>query len=357
MASMPCQNPSCKSFGRPHPNCKCFAGMAEGGEVINFCDENRQHHENCMHHQDLSLKDSDPLESVAGYLAHQGLHGVLRLHDKPHLEKFLTSIKHGHKHIDSRIKPIFSAEDFPHSKNDYTKEKKEIHEWISKGGSTGDIQNEIYESHTIPESFAKGGEVKSEHSSHNAVETEMPNHNIALHAAKGRMSSYLNALRPQTNVPKLAFDSEPDQREQHKSYNKALHLAAHPLHILGEIHKGTVEPEDIHHFKNLHPELDNVLQKKMTEKIAESQMEDKKPSYKIRQGMSMFMGVPLSGELTPENIQAAQATFNKPAQKAAAPTQTGPQKPSNKKGTSSLTKSSQSFLTGNQALTVRQQKQ
>lgn len=46
MSYLPCKNPSCKSFGRPHPNCRCYAELAEGGDV-SFCGEDRNHREDC----------------------------------------------------------------------------------------------------------------------------------------------------------------------------------------------------------------------------------------------------------------------------------------------------------------------
>ena len=43
----PCENPSCKSFGKSHPNCRCHAQLAEGGEVNHFCSDNRLHGKDC----------------------------------------------------------------------------------------------------------------------------------------------------------------------------------------------------------------------------------------------------------------------------------------------------------------------
>lgn len=60
----PCINPSCKSYGRSHPNCRCYGGIsehtgsgeaghfAEGGEVEKeyYCDNNRPHFKNCEYY-------------------------------------------------------------------------------------------------------------------------------------------------------------------------------------------------------------------------------------------------------------------------------------------------------------------
>lgn len=47
MAQGPCLNPNCKSNGRPHPNCRCYAGMAEGGQVGHFCEQKQPHGPSC----------------------------------------------------------------------------------------------------------------------------------------------------------------------------------------------------------------------------------------------------------------------------------------------------------------------
>ncbi len=51
----PCINPSCKSYGHPHPNCKCYgASFAEGGEVDDeyYCDDSRMHRKNCEYYNE-----------------------------------------------------------------------------------------------------------------------------------------------------------------------------------------------------------------------------------------------------------------------------------------------------------------
>jgi hypothetical protein len=64
----PCINPSCKSFGKSHPNCRCYGGkFAKGGEVGNFCDVDRKHDNGCEYFKDGGeaedkLSDSEKLD-------------------------------------------------------------------------------------------------------------------------------------------------------------------------------------------------------------------------------------------------------------------------------------------------------
>lgn len=56
----PCKNQACKSFGQPHPNCRCYGGMAKGGEVEVFCASSRPHDEFCKFFADGGPVDEVP---------------------------------------------------------------------------------------------------------------------------------------------------------------------------------------------------------------------------------------------------------------------------------------------------------
>jgi len=49
---LPCRNPSCKSYGRPHPNCNCYAFKAEGGEAESVCSSMQPHNRECEYYAD-----------------------------------------------------------------------------------------------------------------------------------------------------------------------------------------------------------------------------------------------------------------------------------------------------------------
>lgn len=48
----PCLNPNCSAHGKPHPNCKCYDHMADGGKVYHFCDTNGMHENSCEYYKD-----------------------------------------------------------------------------------------------------------------------------------------------------------------------------------------------------------------------------------------------------------------------------------------------------------------
>jgi hypothetical protein len=231
---------------------------------------------------------------------------------------------------------------------------KNVNSWIENGGSTGDVKASVEDGSEPPPGFAEGGEVqpKPVTQGNKGMEVHYPEQNMVLSTMKGRTSNYLMSLKPQKDAPKLAFDEEPDTREQERTYQRALKIAVKPLSVMHEISTGSIDPDHIKHLNAMYPELTNLLQRKVTEGITKQQLKGEKPPYVVRQGMSMLLGTPLSGEMTPANIQAAQSVFaqGQQQQQASPP----PKKKGNDKST--LSKSSQAFLTGPQALVSRAQK-
>lgn len=355
---LPCKNKSCKSHGSPHPNCKCYPGLAEGGDVTTFCGEDRSHDPSCKYFMYAgTLGSEDPGDAVSGYMAHHGLHGLLKMGSnigEDALEKYDKSVVRGAKAVSGTIKNLFEGSKIEGA--DHEKSKDAIHDWLKNGGITNDMQQEIYKQNATPQNFAEGGQAKALPQGvlhdHPVVHT-YPQQNVLLQSAKGRASEYLSALKPQENEPRLAFDDMPDQADKKKAYRKALGIAANPVGILRKIQKGTIDQDHVKHLNALYPELSERLQKKVTEEIVKAQLRGKKPSYKVRQGLSLFLGVPLSGEMSPQNIAAAQATF----QSKPSPAQQGGGNGVTKSKGSALTKMSQSLLTADQASASRQQKQ
>lgn len=277
--------------------------------------------------------------------------------------KYATDVKKGYNKVDKGLESLFSGT----SKLGQTgisdvvqKENREkLKDWLDEGGHHQDVNEAIQgENERIP-GYAKGGEVNNPQGqsegllrNQNGIAAHFPEQNILLNVAKGRISNYLQTQKPMKNAPKLAFDHEPDNREQTKTYNKALDIALNPLSVLNKIKSGTLEMEDVRHLKSMYPEASSLIQKKMVDKISQAQMDGKKPSYTIRQGMSMFLGAPLSSEMLPQNIQAAQAVF----QLKKTPQQSNEEQPKTKKNTSSLAKMDNQYLTPNQARQAQQQK-
>jgi hypothetical protein len=174
----------------------------------------------------------------------------------------------------------------------------------------------------IVQGFAQGGEVKKIFQpipkekpsqpvlqSVGGISKAMPEQAEYLAAAKSRVNDYLNSIRPNPISMGLPFDKEMPQTVRAKSYDKALDLAIQPLGILNHMKAGTLTPELLGHFKSMWPEVHNHISKKLTERILKSQMSEERPSYRVRQSMSLFLGSPLDSTLTPQAIQSVQAIY------------------------------------------------
>lgn len=358
-AGLPCKNPNCNSHGRPHPNCQCYGDdMANGGEIKSFCESRRMHDPGCKYYADGGQVEGavfiDPTHHVAGHIANHGLIGILKMSHDHDMRKYYRSVKKGHKKLDSEVESLLQNERSS-PLDDRSKHHKYIEDWLAKGGITHDLQQEIYKQNAAPQPMAKGGEIggKPDGVLHNhPIEIAHPDQNVMLNSAKGRVSNYLTSLMPQENQPKLAFDSNPDETSKKKKYKNALKIADHPMSVLNEVFNGTITPEHLQHLNSMYPEFNDALQKKITEKITNAQLENKRPNSKIRQGLSLLMGTPLSGDLLPANIVAAQATFASKAQQATSTPQ-GAEKTGH---TAKLSGSDKAYLTGPQTLVSRQQK-
>jgi hypothetical protein len=245
------------------------------------------------------------------------------------------------------------------------KDKEKIDKYLENGELDRQFQSQIQQpapSPTPSQKFAHGGEViKPEPVAmpdepvqpalrgFEKLGKALPDHAAMLAGAKVRVANYLNSVRPQKPLPKLAFDTSRENTDQHRSYQKALDLAIQPLGILNHIKAGTLTPETLNHFKSLWPEIHDHMSKKLTQKIMQAGVDEEKPSYRVRQGLSMFLGTPLDSTMTPQAIQSVQAMYApKPM-----PAQAGVSAKA-KKNTSKLGKIPEDHYTMDQAAAKRQ---
>ncbi len=267
----------------------------------------------------------------------------------PNAVHYAVQVGKGVQHVNHAMDYLFKAGTAALSGPAAEYAQKKLKDFIEQGQVGQQMQNQT-QAPSVP-GFAKGGVVEAQVSpTPDSFSKIFPEQNILLHAAKGRISNYLNGLRPLENPAKLAFDENPPDKEKQRTYDKAIGFAVNPLKILDHVNKGDLTPDDMKHFVALYPEAHSYLSQQMIKRITKAQLKEEKPPYKKRQAMSLFLGTSLDGSLTPPAIMAAQGTF---AQKQAQ--QQPPTKP--KKGTATLSKASQSYQTDSQAREGRMQKQ
>lgn len=185
-----------------------------------------------------------------------------------------------------------------------------------------------------------------------------PEQATMLGLARGRMAQHLGALRPSPDTsPKLAFDQPLEDANKRRIYESALHVGNDPSSVLGHIKAGTLEPDHVQHLDAMYPETADMYRKKAVGRITQAQMAGESPDSHVRAGLGALVGAPLSGEMTPALVVAAQAVFAAPVPQQAQGQGGG--KPSGGKGQGSkkaLTGSDKAFLTDDQARQERQQK-
>lgn len=202
--------------------------------------------------------------------------------------------------------------------------RQKIENGINENVLDQQIQNEQQQS----SGYAEGGVVKPAKVDHFA--SLFPVENMIMQSAKSRIYNHLKTLKPSPKQG-LAFDNNEPTKEQKREYDTALDLATNPLSILSHIKKGTLTGNNISHMNSMWPELTRHLQKKITERITQAQLNGEKPPYKLLQGLSLFMGTPLESTFTPTSILAAQSVFMPKA-----PQQPAQGAPKLKRGTSKL---------------------
>lgn len=252
------------------------------------------------------------------------------------------------KNVDSVFVP-YAQQSFDYYTSDQEREK------IKKALDSGDMQKQVMEASypaasSQQNAFAEGGAVGSEPEKPNAIARFWPEQNVMIAEAKGRVFNHLNSVRPQKSSQGLMFDRHIPDPQKEKRFNKSIDLANKPLSIFKHIKDGTLLPEHVQDFNAMYPGLKQHLDKKLTERMIREQMNEKIPDYKTRQSLSLFLGVPLSGEMTPAGIQAAQMTFK--AKAAAEQQAMMPEK--KKKGTAALSKTGDNVWTADQAAEKRQ---
>lgn len=149
----------------------------------------------------------------------------------------------------------------------------------------------------------------------------LPDHGQALAQRAATSVNYLNSLRPSPSK-QSPLDAEPlIPKAQKTAYDRALTIAEQPLSVLPKVKDGSITPQDLQHLNTLYPGLLNHLKQTVSSEMANHLSDGGKIPYKTRMGLSLLLGQPLDSTLTPQGIQAAQATF----QQNASPTQPAPQ--------------------------------
>jgi len=293
----PCINPTCKSFGKSHPNCLCYAGpggsslenshFAKGGCV-------GPHKSDCEHFADGGQVEeqtkfmNNPQDSIDHVAAQHGLlHLLTKLghngrseNEHKHLEDYLDASKRGHKKIEGHVKNLIGKEKLDISPDKESREalKKHIDELNQDPSKMLDIGGKL------------GG--------------TLPLHAAVLGSRAANAVNYLKGLKPTPHNNSPLDTSQPVDKASENHYNRSLDIAQTPHLILQNLKDGTIKPSDLATLKNLYPDLAQSITEKAGDALIDAKTNGTEIPYHQKQGLSQLLGQPLDSTMMPQNMQA-----------------------------------------------------
>lgn len=225
-----------------------------------------------------------------------------------------TTMAKGARKISNGVENLFKAgsgKAVEEINND--RKNEELKDFMDSGGVDREAQSAAQELSDQPQGYAQGGEIAPLPGvlQPDPLANVWPEQNIMLNAAKGRVSKYLDTVRPLPPVKKLPYDEVHKDPQKEIQYNQALGLANHPLKVLNHIKDGSLLPKHVDAIKQMYPELHQELSKKITTRMMKGNMSgEKKPPYHVRQALSLFLGSPVDSTLSQPGIMAAQNVFS-----------------------------------------------
>jgi hypothetical protein len=120
--------------------------------------------------------------------------------------------------------------------------------------------------------------------------------------------NYLNSLRPAE--PKQSPLDPPlvPSKQAKAEFNRALDIAEQPLIVIEDIRNGQVSMQDLAVLKTIYPSLYTRMAEKIVGEITDTLASGETIPYKMRLGLSLFLGQPMDSTMTGESIRAIQAS-------------------------------------------------
>jgi hypothetical protein len=132
-----------------------------------------------------------------------------------------------------------------------------------------------------------------------------------------RATNYLETVQPKQPKASPMDTALPRPKGAHDDmYNHVLKIVEQPLYIMDKLKAGTMIPEEVNAFKTVYPKLYSDVCDQITNHLIDHKANNKQVPYRVKVGLSMFLGQPLDSTMTPQSLQAIQAANGKAAQQA-----------------------------------------
>lgn len=132
----------------------------------------------------------------------------------------------------------------------------------------------------------------------------LPQHATAAATIAAQSAQYLSQLKPKP-APQNPFDKAPPvDKSAQNNYNRALDIAQQPLVALKLAKEGKLLPQDVQSLNTMYPGLHSAMVSKISDQLIEAKSENKEIPYAQRVSLSLLLGAPLDGTMTPQSMQS-----------------------------------------------------
>lgn len=137
----------------------------------------------------------------------------------------------------------------------------------------------------------------------------LPEQDMALGIINSRVIGYLSKQRPGIKQSGLLNEDRKPTKQDMQRYYRTLQIAEQPAMVLKRIKEGSLISKDVQDLQAMYPETYNYFLENLTNEIVEQKSKGKSIPFRARKSLSLFSGMPLDTNLTPQAIQAAQSTY------------------------------------------------
>lgn len=350
-----CRNPSCKSYGKSHPNCQCrppsFRAQyrvleydARGGRVgSHFCQDRIAHHPACEHY----LADGGQIEANQEFETNPTLaldhaiyqHGLLHA---------LTKTGHSRSEDPGRI-----AEDHLEamrrgrsaSQRDGVGVFRDPVRPKAQAGCVRALKDHLGHLEMHPEELLDiGGE----------LHRELPAHATALGAKTAAVMNYLGALKPKSQQGRPLDQVSPPSAGAEAAYQRQLEIAEDPARAYARIQDGTLKPADLMTLRALYPQMTDRMQQHVGEALIHAKSENQTIPYSQKMKTSLFLGEPLDTTMTqPAMLACIQANADAETTTQGAPQGKPKERPPSAQTQKTIDKTNELYQTPLESLEMR----
>lgn len=295
----PCINPTCKSFGKSHPNCLCYAGpggssleqghFADGGQVCSG-----SHLESCEHYAEGGQVEDQKrfINNPGNAIDHLGVqNGLLHVLTKlghngrsenphKHFEDFTESSRSGVKTINHHMKSLIG--------------KDKLNLEPDKGSREG-LKSHLNDLNANPEKITNIG---------GSLGQVLPMHAAVLGSRSANALNYFNGIKPKPSQGSPLDPIMPPSKSSEAQYDRQIDIAQQPHLVLQHVKDGTVQPADLQTLKTVYPELYQSVIAKSGEALIDAKNEGRFIPYRQKQGLSSLLGQPMDSIQSPAAMQA-----------------------------------------------------